>query len=218
MNKAAAKHPGAARRRIVEHAGLAGGNALFAGNEVNRITIVRRAQPCRLRRARRTNAHENLQPRTNCAIERTVADPVHIAQIDVIHPQRLARTHHDAAGCGVELHHGTLGQDGDPLDALVCLYEPTFPGCLIPVKPVGMFMMRDEKGIDDKIICVPLEDPYWNEYQELEDLPVLLRQEIEQFFSIYKDLEGKAVTIDGWHSRAEAEQEIAEARERLRDS
>ena len=113
---------------------------------------------------------------------------------------------------------GTLGQDGDPLDALVCLYEATFPGCLIPVKPVGMFMMRDEKGIDDKIICVPLADPYWNEYHELEDLPMLLRQEIEQFFSIYKDLEGKTVTIDGWHSRAEAEQEIAAARERLRDS
>ena len=113
---------------------------------------------------------------------------------------------------------GTLGQDGDPLDALVCLYEPTFPGCLIPVKPVGMFMMRDEKGIDDKIICVPLADPYWNEYHELEDLPMLLRQEIEQFFSIYKDLEGKTVTIDGWHSRAEAEQEITEARQRLLDS
>jgi inorganic pyrophosphatase len=79
-------------------------------------------------------------------------------------------------------------------------------------------MMRDEKGIDDKIICVPLEDPYWNGYHELEDLPVLLRQEIEQFFSIYKDLEGKAVTIDGWHSREEAEQEIEQARKRLRDS
>jgi inorganic pyrophosphatase len=98
----------------------------------------------------------------------------------------------------------TLGQDGDPLDALVCLSEPTFPGCLIPVKPVGMFMMRDEKGIDDKIICVPLHDPYWNEYEE-----------IEQFFSIYKDLEGKEVIIGGWQSRAEALTEIAEARERM---
>jgi inorganic pyrophosphatase len=108
----------------------------------------------------------------------------------------------------------TLGQDGDPLDALVCLSEPTFPGCLIPVKPVGMFMMRDEKGIDDKIICVPLHDPYWNEYEELEDLPLPLRQEIEQFFSIYKDLEGKEVIIGGWQSRAEALEEIAEAQER----
>jgi inorganic pyrophosphatase len=111
---------------------------------------------------------------------------------------------------------GTLGQDGDPLDALVCLYEPTFPGCLIPVKPVGMFKMSDEKGIDDKIICVPLHDPYWNGNEVLEDLPLLLRQEIEQFFSIYKDLEGKLVTIEGWRSVEEAEAEIEAARARLR--
>jgi inorganic pyrophosphatase len=111
---------------------------------------------------------------------------------------------------------GTLGQDGDPLDALVCLYEPTFPGCLIPVKPVGMFKMSDEKGIDDKIICVPLHDPYWNGNEVLEDLPLLLRQEIEQFFSIYKALEGKSVTIEGWRSVEEAEAEIEAARARLR--
>jgi inorganic pyrophosphatase len=114
---------------------------------------------------------------------------------------------------------GTLGQDGDPLDALVCLYEPTFPGCLIPVKPVGMFDMHDEKGADEKIICVPLHDPYWNAYDELEDLPLPLRQEIEQFFSIYKDLEeGKSVTIGGWRSREQAIEEIASARRRLRGS
>lgn len=109
---------------------------------------------------------------------------------------------------------GTLGQDGDPLDALVCLYEPTFPGCLIPVKPVGLFKMSDEHGIDDKIICVPVHDPYWNWYEELDELPLLLRQEIEQFFSIYKDLEGKVVTIDGWHPREDALREIEDARER----
>jgi inorganic pyrophosphatase len=109
----------------------------------------------------------------------------------------------------------TLGEDGDPLDALVCLHEPTFPGCLIPVKPVGMFKMRDEKGADAKIICVPFDDPYWNEYEELEDLPLLLRQEIEQFFSIYKDLEpGKQVIVDGWRSRAEAVVEIERAAQR----
>jgi inorganic pyrophosphatase len=110
----------------------------------------------------------------------------------------------------------TLGQDGDPLDALVCLSEPTFPGCLIPVKPLGMFRMRDEKGLDDKIICVPLNDPYWNGHEELEDLPLLLRQEIEQFFSIYKVLEHKEVVINGWTSRADASAEIAQARERAR--
>ena len=79
--------------------------------------------------------------------------------------------------------------------------------------------MRDEKGIDHKVICVPLEDPYWNQNEELEDLPLLLRQEIEQFFSIYKDLEGgKQVEIGGWGSRADAEREIEQARRRLRDA
>lgn len=109
---------------------------------------------------------------------------------------------------------GTLGEDGDPLDALVCLYEPTFAGCLIPVKPVGLFAMRDEKGRDNKVICVPFHDPYWNHYEELTDLPLPLRLEIEQFFSIYKDLEGKEVEIEGWRSRAEALAEIARARRR----
>jgi len=111
---------------------------------------------------------------------------------------------------------GTLALDGDPLDALVCLYEPTFAGCLIPVKPVGLFRMHDEKGSDDKVICVPLHDPYWNHYAEVLELPELLRQEIEQFFSIYKELEkGKDVTIDGWGDRAAAVAEIEQARERF---
>jgi inorganic pyrophosphatase len=111
----------------------------------------------------------------------------------------------------------TLGQDGDPLDAMVCLTEPTFPGCLIPVKPVGLFKMRDEKGIDDKVICVPVSDPNWSAYDELDDLPQLLRQEIEQFFTIYKDLEGKEVEVDGWRSRDEALEEIDAARRRHRE-
>src|SRR3954451_21850332 len=98
----------------------------------------------------------------------------------------------------------TLGCDGDVLDALVCLTEPTFPGCLIAVKPVAMFKMRDEAGVDDKIICVPLRDPNWNVHDSLEDLPELLRAEIEQFFSIYKDLEDKEVVVEGWCSREDA--------------
>lgn len=111
----------------------------------------------------------------------------------------------------------TLAPDGDPLDALVCLYEPTFAGCLIPAKPLGMFKMRDEKGPDDKIICVPDGDPYWNRYGELDELPALLRDEIEQFFSIYKDLEpNKSATVAGWCPRAAAEEEIAACRERWR--
>ncbi len=78
-----------------------------------------------------------------------------------------------------------------------------------------MFGMSDEKGIDHKVICVPLEDPYWNHHEQLEDLPLLLRQEIEQFFSIYKELEPeKPTVIEGWGKREEAEQILAAARER----
>src|SRR3954453_11514167 len=109
----------------------------------------------------------------------------------------------------------TLGCDGDVLDALVCLTEPTFPGCLIPVKAVAMFKMQDEAGVDDKIICVPLRDPNWNVYDRLDDLPALLRDEIEQFFSIYKDLEDKRVVVDGWRSREDALEESRAARERF---
>lgn len=111
---------------------------------------------------------------------------------------------------------GTLGLDGDPLDALVCLHEPTFPGCMIPIKPLGMFRMRDEMGLDDKIVCVPLHDPYWNRSENLDDLPLLLRQEIEQFFSIYKVLERKEVEIGGWAPLADALAEIESALERAR--
>lgn len=110
----------------------------------------------------------------------------------------------------------TLAQDGDPLDALVCLTEPTFPGCLIPIKPIGMFTMSDEKGPDDKIVCVPVEDPYWNGYEEVADLPELLRQEIEQFFSIYKVLERKKVEVGDWRSRDEAVAEIEASEARFR--
>ena len=107
---------------------------------------------------------------------------------------------------------GHRGRDGDPLDTLVCVSEPTFPGCVIPVKPIALFKMRDEKGIDDKIICVPLHDPGWNALEELEDLPEALRKEIPHFFSVYKDLEEKPVEVEGWRSREEALEVIADAR------
>jgi inorganic pyrophosphatase len=113
----------------------------------------------------------------------------------------------------------TLGLDGEPLDALVCLFQPTFPGCLIPVQPVGLFELTDEQGTDDKIVCVPLHDPYWNGYEQLADLPVPLREEIEQFFSVYKDLEpGKHVTVKGWRSRGDALSEIQAAHRRYMTS
>ena len=111
----------------------------------------------------------------------------------------------------------TLGLDGDPLDAMVCVSEPTFPGCLIDVKPIALFRMEDDKGVDDKVLCVPLQDPAWNHLEELDDLPDQLRQEIAHFFSVYKDLEQKKVKVDGWYSRGDALTEIEAARKRCED-
>ena len=108
----------------------------------------------------------------------------------------------------------TLALDGDPLDALVLVWEPTFPGCLIETKPVAVFKMRDEKGDDEKILCVPLSDPQWNHLNSLKDVPPHLIREIEHFFSIYKDLEGKPVEIIGWEDREVAESVITECQKR----
>ena len=108
----------------------------------------------------------------------------------------------------------TLGLDGDPLDAMVCVSEPTFPGCTIDVKPIALFRMEDDKGVDDKVLCVPLQDPAWNTLEELDDLPDQLRQEIAHFFSVYKDLEQKKVKVDGWYGRQDAWTEIHASRER----
>jgi inorganic pyrophosphatase len=109
---------------------------------------------------------------------------------------------------------GTLGEDGDPLDALVFVGEPTFPGCRIRARPVGVFMMRDEKGSDAKILCVPLRDPMWSHIEDLDDLLPTLRAEIEHFFAVYKDLEQKATSTEGFADRAAALKVIAEARSR----
>jgi inorganic pyrophosphatase len=111
----------------------------------------------------------------------------------------------------------TLGEDGDPLDALVLVEEPTFPGCLIRSRPVGMFRMTDEKGGDDKVICVPAGDPRLEHLRDLDDLPHFDRLEIEHFFLIYKELEpGKSVEGAGWADRASAEAEVEASRQRLR--
>ncbi len=111
----------------------------------------------------------------------------------------------------------TLSRDGDPLDVMCCVSEATFPGCMIDVKPIALFRMEDDQGIDDKVLCVPLSDPGWNKMETLEDLPGPLADEIAHFFSIYKDLEQKAVKVDGWYSREEAIEEIESSRERFRE-
>jgi inorganic pyrophosphatase len=112
----------------------------------------------------------------------------------------------------------TLAEDGDPLDAMVCVSEPTFPGCMIDVKPIALFRMEDDKGSDDKVLCVPLTDPGWNTIETLEDLPRQLKEEISHFFSVYKDLEQKAVKVDGWYPRDQAIEEIESSRRRYRES
>ena len=111
----------------------------------------------------------------------------------------------------------TCAADGDELDAMVCVTEPTFPGCIIPVKAVGIFRMTDDGAQDDKVVCVPHHDPNWSVVDELEDLPESLRNEIEHFFSIYKQPEKKTVEVQGWYPREEALEEIRKARARVAD-
>ena len=110
---------------------------------------------------------------------------------------------------------GTLGDDGDPLDALVLVQEPTFPGCLIHCRAIGMFRMTDEKGGDDKVLCVPAEDPRQAHLRDIDNLAQFDLAEIQHFFEVYKDLEpGKSVEGATWVGRQEAEAEINLSRER----
>jgi len=109
----------------------------------------------------------------------------------------------------------TLAQDGDALDALVLVWEPTFPGCMIEARPVGLFKMWDEKGPDEKILCVPIGDPFWNHIRELSDVPPHLLKEIEHFFSIYKELEKKKTGVEGWKDKTAALEIIRQSRERF---
>ena len=112
----------------------------------------------------------------------------------------------------------TLGQDGDPLDALVLLQAPTFPGCLIQCRTIGMFRMTDEAGGDDKVLCVPAKDPRQEHLQDIHHVPEFDRLEIEHFFSVYKDLEpGKSVEGAEWVDRAAAEQEVVNSLQRAKD-
>ncbi|MGO0576505.1 inorganic diphosphatase [Ornithinimicrobium panacihumi] len=112
----------------------------------------------------------------------------------------------------------TLGEDGDPLDALVLLDEPTWPGCLVAARPIGVFRMTDEAGGDDKIICVPL-DPRKQYITDLENIGEHTRLEIQHFFEVYKDLEpGKSVEGAHWAGREEAERIYEEAVTRAREA
>lgn len=111
----------------------------------------------------------------------------------------------------------TLGDDGDPLDALVLLPQPVFPGVLVAARPVGMFRMVDEHGGDDKVLCVPARDPRWDHVQDIGDVPAFELDAIKHFFVHYKDLEpGKFVKAADWVDRAEAEAEVQRSVERFK--
>lgn len=105
----------------------------------------------------------------------------------------------------------TLAGDDDPMDVLVLMTEPTFTGCLVEVRPVGVFFLVDKGEPDEKIIAVPLRDPYMSLVKDLGDIPAHALKEIEHFFQVYKDLEGTRTENRGWGDRAAAEQTIRDS-------
>jgi inorganic pyrophosphatase len=113
---------------------------------------------------------------------------------------------------------GTLAGDGDPLDVLVIVEEPTFPGCHIRVRPIGTLMMSDEHGPDEKILAVPTDDPRFSGVEDLTDLPGHWQLEISAFFRSYKELQGVQTDVRDWSGAAEAWHLIVECQERWADS
>lgn len=107
----------------------------------------------------------------------------------------------------------TYAEDGDPLDAMVMVGEATFPGCVIEAKPIGLFKMWDEKGLDHKVLCVPVSDPQWNKLDDIGDVNEHLLLEIEHFFAIYKDLEMKKTRVAGFSGAASAWEVVESARQ-----
>ena len=112
----------------------------------------------------------------------------------------------------------TLHEDGDPLDILVRINEPTFTGCLIAVRPIGVLKMLDRGDPDDKVLSVPVNDPSHGDYFDIADLPRHYLKEVEHFFHIYKDLEGRRVQVAGWESSESAMRMVAESIARYRDT
>lgn len=105
----------------------------------------------------------------------------------------------------------TYALDDDPLDALVMVNVPTFPGCAIDVRPIGLFRMKDKDEMDEKILCVPANDPLYDGYEDLGDVPGHFLREVEHFFEIYKDLEGGRVHALGWEDSKAARSAINDA-------
>jgi len=113
----------------------------------------------------------------------------------------------------------SFGEDGDPLNALVLVQEPTFPGCLIRCRAIGMFRMRDNTRPDPKVLCVPAADPRLAHLTDIADLEHFYKLEIQHFFHIYQDLEpGKRIDAERgiWAGRTEAEVEVKQSQDRAR--
>mgnify|MGYP001817856245 CR=1 FL=1 len=106
----------------------------------------------------------------------------------------------------------TLAEDGDPLDALALVSEPTFPGCRVRIRPIGLFLMEDQGEADHKVLGVPIGDPVWAAARSLDDVPSHLLRELEHFFTVYKDLEEKKTATLGWRPASEACSVIKAAR------
>lgn len=107
----------------------------------------------------------------------------------------------------------TLSPDGDALDVLVLVTDPTFTGCVLSARPIGLLDMRDEAGADEKVLAVPETDPRFEEIEDLPDLPQHLVKEVQYFFEVYKDLEGKETALLGWHAASKAHACILQAME-----
>jgi inorganic pyrophosphatase len=110
----------------------------------------------------------------------------------------------------------TLADDGDPSDILVMVNEPTFSGCLIEARVVGIFKMRDKGQNDYKLLAVPNRDPLFEDIRQLEDVPHHFLREVEHFFSTYKQLEGVTIEPLGWSSAEEGTVEVRASIERFR--
>jgi inorganic pyrophosphatase len=109
---------------------------------------------------------------------------------------------------------GTLAEDGDPLDIVVLVEEPSFPGCMIEARPIGMLNMLDQEERDEKVVAVPNRSPRYQEIHTIDQLAVHVRREIEHFFTIYKELEGKRTRMEGWHGPRQARDAIVSSRRR----
>jgi inorganic pyrophosphatase len=112
---------------------------------------------------------------------------------------------------------GTIADDKDPLDVLVMVQEPSFTGCMIEVRPVGVLYIRDQEEGDEKIIAVPNRDPRYDQIHTMDQIFSHVRRELEHFFSIYKELEGKNLRVEGWGDPREARRAIVDSRQRYLD-